>query len=120
MTAAVAPSREPRLLLVCRANAPLCPRCGNPIYRVHVETGSVFASCDAVLPRRQRRDPAAREKCGTHLHILGAGHGICLVAELSKEEHEYLAARPRDVLELYEYLGLVAARAWVRDRWRPS
>lgn len=118
MTAAVAPSREPRLLLVCRAHAPLCPNCGNAIHRVHVETGSVFAWCDALLPRQQRRDPATSQRCGTHLHILGTGHGLCLVVKLTLEEHEYLSERPRDVLELYEYLGVVAARAWVRDRWR--
>lgn len=118
MTAAVAPSRDPRLLLVCRAHAPLCPKCGNPIRRVHVETGSVFAWCDAALPRQKRRNPDVLERCEAHLHILGTGHGLCLVIELTAAEHEYLSERPRDVLELYEYLGVVAARAWVRERRR--
>lgn len=73
----------------------------------------MFATCDAKV---RRRDPAERERCATRLHILGTGHGLCLVAQISAEEYDYLVARPRDVLELYEYLGIVAARAWVRDR----
>lgn len=119
MTAAVAPSREPRLLLVCRAHEVRCPRCSNLIHRFHVDAGSVFTICTAKRARVDRRDPSLAERCDTHLHMLGAGHGICLVLELTPDEYAYLTDRPRDVLELYEYLGVVAARAWVRDR-RPT
>ena len=119
MTAAVVPSHEPRNLLICRARNPLCPRCGNPIHRVQVDTGSVFATCDALRTAAElRADPRLQSRCGAHLHILGTGHGLCLVVGLSDDEFTYLAGRPRDPTELYEYLGALATRAWIRDRAR--
>jgi hypothetical protein len=94
----------------------LCPKCGKPIRRIHVETGSVFARCEEYLRSHRRPEEATRERCQAHVHILGTGHGLCLVVELTLAEYEYLVERPRDVLELYEYLGVVAARAFVRGR----
>ncbi len=85
------------------------------MHRIHVETGSVFATCDAKRSRaEQHADPGGPTRCNARLHILGIGHGLCLVAELTADEHAYLSSRSRDVLELYEYLGVVATREWIR------
>lgn len=86
---------------------------------MQVDTGSVFATCDAQRTHQElRSDPGAPAKCGARLHILGTGHGLCLVVALSDDEYTYLTGRPRDPTELYEYLGALATRAWIRDRAR--
>lgn len=101
-----------RAFLACRASAPLCPECWNPVRRVHLQQGSAFAICEGRPPLRQRRAPEDSHRCGARLHLLGTGLGIVLVAALSREEYaELTVGLPRSALEIYEALQLIAARA---------
>lgn len=127
MTAAIKPTM-PRKLVVSRAWAIKCPRCGRTVKGVQVATGSMFIRCNEKqranlpgFPRTAQREAAGlpgfplSERCGGRLYALGTGHGLCLAVEISDEEHAYLAGAPRDPLEVCEYLGLLSRGTWIRE-----
>jgi len=88
-----------RPILFCRAHTPICPRCAQPLPRIQLDIGSMFAICGY-------RKGGGR--CGQRLHILGTGHGVCVVVSLSAHEYGYYTKRQHLIAGLYEELGILA------------
>jgi hypothetical protein len=78
---------------------PMCPKCEQPIPRMQLDLGSMFVVCG------YRK---GGKRCGQRLHILGTGHGVCVVVGLTKEEYEYYTKRQYLVPWFYEELGILA------------
>lgn len=92
----------PRPHKVCDSEKPICPHCNKPLRRIQPVLGSLLARCDNRHPTRRG------EKCGAHVHVLGAPEGICIVALVSKEEFERAAAEGVRTAKLYREIGVFA------------
>lgn len=88
-----------RPVLFCRARMPMCPKCWQPLSRIQLDIGSMFAICGY---RRGGR------RCGQRLHILGTGSGVCIVVGLTDDEYELYTKQRNLISELYEDLGILA------------
>ncbi len=78
---------------------PMCPKCWQPLSRIQLNTGSMFAICGY---RKGGR------RCGQRLHVMGTGSsGVCVVVALTEEEYEYYTKHQFLISELYEDLGIL-------------
>lgn len=118
MATALPPSRSTpsRASQVCAASAPLCPRCGEPIRRVHVSHGTGYGYCEALAPRSPGADRRSvsrdRARCGQHALVHGIGGGLCVVTPITRDEYAELSALEieEDVVRpitIYRALGVL-------------
>ena len=89
---------------VCDAARPVCPRCGGVLRRVHTLLGSLVARCEN-RAQAVRRIAENVDRCGQHVHILGAPEGVCIVVGITRQEFERAIAGI-GARELYEQLGV--------------
>ena len=88
-----------RIIVAADARFPVCPSCRSALRRVTANLGSVFMTCEGKLDK---------ERCGQHLHIVGAPEGVCFVVPLTKGEFEHLSQmEPRTARDVYLELGLL-------------
>ena len=78
---------------------PICPKCWQPVQRLQLDIGSMFAICGY---RRGGR------RCGQRLHLMGTGGGVCVVVALSDVEYERYTKQQHLIAELYDDLGILA------------
>lgn len=90
-----------RPVLFCRAHTPICPRCDQPLPRLQLDFGSLFAICGY-------RNKGQR--CGQRLHIK-AVDGVCIVIGLTPDEYEHYTRRRKPIDRLYAELGIITPAA---------
>lgn len=88
-----------RPVLFCRARMPMCPKCEQPLPRVQLDIGSMFAICG------YRK---GGQLCGQRIHVLGTGNGVCVVVGLTDNEYGYYTKRQYLISQFYEELGILA------------
>jgi hypothetical protein len=89
----------PSLMKVCDSDRVECPKCGGVIRRIRPVLGSLLAYCENRHPTRHG------EKCGQHVHVLGAPEGVCIVRGITREQFDQARAAGVRAVQLYRELG---------------
>ena len=112
-------SERPHLL--CDDTRPMCPRCNHPIRRITSGVGTSYATCEERFERPLPGGGVVRDRCGQHVHILGAPEGVCIVTPISKAEYDALTqGNYRPAKALYRELGVVIAHDGVNGHLIPE
>ena len=85
----------PRVIAVCEAEAPLCPRCGHRFPGLTVGDGWALKKCF---------EGRGGQHCGGRAFILGAGR-LCVVMMVTQQEMHMIREGGRNAVELVRELG---------------